>query len=97
MQYEMSQSSCDIEKKIFFISCITRRIMKKESNIKREKISSERRRLVEELHALVRRNIPRRRVIVRGYNVYGRLTSRCSILAFQQKSSLHTHHDQCVE
>ena len=47
--------------------CITRRIMKKKSSEKR-KISSERRRLVEELHAPARRNFPRRRVIVRGYD-----------------------------
>ena len=41
--------------------------MKKKSSEKR-KISSERRRLVEELHAPARRNFPRRRVIVRGYD-----------------------------
>ncbi|XP_011049755.1 PREDICTED: uncharacterized protein LOC105143259 [Acromyrmex echinatior] len=41
--------------------------MKKRSSEKR-KISSERRRLVEELHAPSRRNFPRRRVIVRGYD-----------------------------
>ncbi|KYQ47875.1 hypothetical protein ALC60_13084 [Trachymyrmex zeteki] len=33
-----------------------------------KKVSSERRRLVEELHAPARRNFPRRRVIVRGYD-----------------------------
>ncbi|KAG5324087.1 YMD3 protein, partial [Pseudoatta argentina] len=48
--------------------CITRRIMKKKSEKKREKISSERRRLIEELHAPARRNFPRRHVIVRGYD-----------------------------
>ena len=42
--------------------------MKKKSEKKREKISSERRQLVEELHAPARRNFPRRRVIVRGYD-----------------------------
>jgi len=42
--------------------------MKKKSDEKREKISSEKRRLVEELHAPARRNFPRRRVIVRGYD-----------------------------
>jgi len=31
-------------------------------------VSSERRRLVEELHASVRKNFPRRHVIVRGYD-----------------------------
>ena len=41
--------------------------MKKRS-IEKRKISSERRRLVEELHAPARRNFPRRRVIVRGYD-----------------------------
>ena len=42
--------------------------MKKKSDEKREKISFEKRRLVEELHAPARRNFPRRRVIVRGYD-----------------------------
>jgi len=42
--------------------------MKKKSDEKREKISSEKRRLVEELHAPARRNFPRRRVIVWGYD-----------------------------
>ncbi|XP_018343025.1 PREDICTED: uncharacterized protein LOC108749032 [Trachymyrmex septentrionalis] len=41
--------------------------MKKKSDEKREKISSEKRRLVEELQAPARRNFPRKRVIVRGY------------------------------
>ncbi|XP_018316023.1 uncharacterized protein [Mycetomoellerius zeteki] len=41
--------------------------MKKRSDEK-GKVSSERRRLVEELHALARRNFPRRRVILRGYD-----------------------------
>jgi len=50
------------------ILCIKRRIMKKKSEKNREKINSEKHRLVEELHALVRRNFPRRRVIVRGYD-----------------------------
>ena len=65
--HEMGQSSCVIEKKIFFVSCIvciTRRIMKKKSDEKREKISSERQRLIEELHASAKRNFPRRCVIV---------------------------------
>ena len=48
--------------------CITRRIMKKKADEKREKISSKTCRLVEELHAPARRNFPRRRVIVRGYD-----------------------------
>ena len=48
-------------------SCI-RRIKKKKSDEKREKISSERRRLVEELHASARRNFLRRCIIVRGYD-----------------------------
>ena len=43
--------------------------MKKRFSEKR-KISSERRRLVEELHTPVRRNFPRRRVIVRGYDLW---------------------------
>ena len=42
--------------------------MNKKSDERREKISSEKRRLVEELHAPARRNFPRRRVIVRGYD-----------------------------
>jgi len=42
--------------------------MKKRSEKKREKSSSEKRRLVEELHTPARKNFPRRRVIVRGYN-----------------------------
>ena len=42
--------------------------MKKRFSEKDGKISSERRRLVEELHAPARRNFPRRRVIVRGYD-----------------------------
>jgi len=42
--------------------------MKKRFSEKERKISSERRRLIEELHAPARRNFPRRRVIVRGYN-----------------------------
>ena len=42
--------------------------MKKKSEKNREKINFEKHRLVEELHALVRRNFPRRRVIVRGYD-----------------------------
>ncbi|XP_018315637.1 uncharacterized protein [Mycetomoellerius zeteki] len=41
--------------------------MKKRSG-EEKKVSSERRRLVEELHAPARRNFSRRRVIVRGYN-----------------------------
>jgi len=41
--------------------------MKKRCSEKR-KISPERRRIVEELHAPARRNFPRRRVIVRGYD-----------------------------
>jgi len=41
--------------------------MKKRFSEKR-KISPKRRRLVEELHAPARRNFPRRRVIVRGYD-----------------------------
>ena len=44
--------------------------MKKKSYEKREKISSERRRFVEELHIPVRRNFPRRRVIVREYDLW---------------------------
>ncbi|XP_018393518.1 PREDICTED: uncharacterized protein LOC108772484 [Cyphomyrmex costatus] len=36
--------------------------------MKEKRVSSERRRLVEELHAPARRNFPRRRVIVRGYD-----------------------------
>ena len=69
--HEMDQLSWVIENKIFFVSYIvriTRRIMKKKSDEKRKKISSERRRFVEELHAPARRNFPRRRVIVRGYD-----------------------------
>ncbi|XP_011062614.1 PREDICTED: uncharacterized protein LOC105150926 [Acromyrmex echinatior] len=42
--------------------------MKKKSEKKRETISSERHRLVEELHAPARRNFPRMRVIVRRYD-----------------------------
>ena len=42
--------------------------MKKKSDEKRENISSEKRRLVEKLHAPARRNFPRRRVIIRGYD-----------------------------
>ena len=42
--------------------------MKKRFSEKERKISSERRRLVEELHAPARRYFPRRRVIVRGYD-----------------------------
>ncbi|KAG5347391.1 CEC1 protein, partial [Acromyrmex charruanus] len=48
--------------------CIMCRIMKKKSEKKRDKISSERRRLVAELHAPARRNFPRRRVIIQGYD-----------------------------
>ncbi|XP_012056381.1 PREDICTED: uncharacterized protein LOC105619472 [Atta cephalotes] len=42
--------------------------MKKRFSEKERKISSERRRLVEELHAPARRNFPRRHVIVQGYD-----------------------------
>ena len=45
----------------FLVFCLTRRIMKKRSKKKREKISFERHRLVEELHAPARRNYLRRR------------------------------------
>ncbi|KAG5340137.1 EGR3 protein, partial [Acromyrmex heyeri] len=50
-----------------FALCITRRIMKKRSSEER-KISSERRRFIAELHAPARKNFPRSRVIIRGYN-----------------------------
>ena len=60
-----SQLSGVSEKK-YFCQYITHRIMKKRSSEKR-KISFERYRLVEKLHAPARRNFPRRRVIVWGW------------------------------
>jgi len=69
------------EKMYYFLVpcvCITRRIMKKRAEKKREKISSERRRLIEELHALARKNFPRRRVIVQGYDDLWLISLKCA-------------------
>ena len=70
---------CQREKNTFAL-CTTRWIMKKRSSEKR-KISSERRRLVEKLHARgieARKNFLRRRIIIRGYdNLWQVISSRC--------------------
>jgi len=53
----------------FFVRIITRRDMRSSKcDGNKNIVSSEKRRLVEELHAPARRNFPRRRVIVRGYD-----------------------------
>ena len=65
--------------------------MKKRFSEKR-KISSERRRLVEELHAPARRNFPRRRVIVRGYDLW-----QTDIVEMRPYSSFNRGHRRYVE
>jgi len=74
-------------------------IMKKKSDEKREKISFERRRLVEELHALARRNFPRRRVIVRRYDDLWqtKIVEMHPYSLFNRSYHYHTYCHLCIE
>ncbi|KAG5313760.1 LIPHB Lipase, partial [Acromyrmex insinuator] len=73
----------------------SRNFAKLKSEKKREKISSKRRRLVEELHAPARRNFPRHSSGIRRSVAGYRLDA--PVLGFQQRPPLHIHRHRCVE